>query len=151
MTPKWQKLASLAQEIRTLWFQLFGAVFASKGYHFKNIFVDRVAHTDILYGNANMSKINSSWKGSIYMVLFTHSLCDRQHNIDLGNCAILDSACRSTMCGKKWLDGYIDSLDQSDKRKIQQTGSRSILVFGVGNHWRSCGELCLPAEIAEEK
>ena len=38
MTPKWQKLASLAQEICTLWFQFFGAVFASKGYPFKNMF-----------------------------------------------------------------------------------------------------------------
>ena len=38
MTPKWQKLASLAQEICTLWFQFFGAVFAAKGYPFKNIF-----------------------------------------------------------------------------------------------------------------
>ena len=39
MKPKWQKLASLAQEICTLKFQFFGAVFASKGYPFKNIFV----------------------------------------------------------------------------------------------------------------
>ena len=39
MTPKWQKLVSLAQEICTLWFQFFGAVFASKGYPFKNIFM----------------------------------------------------------------------------------------------------------------
>ena len=38
MKPKWQKLASLAQEICTLWFQFFDAVFASKGYPFKNIF-----------------------------------------------------------------------------------------------------------------
>ena len=38
MTPKWQKLASLAQEICTLLFQFFGAVFASKGYPFKIIF-----------------------------------------------------------------------------------------------------------------
>ena len=37
MKPKWQKLASLAQKICTLWFQFFGAVFASKGYPFKNI------------------------------------------------------------------------------------------------------------------
>ena len=29
---------SLAQEICTLWFQFFGAVFASKGYPFQNIF-----------------------------------------------------------------------------------------------------------------
>ena len=39
MKPKWQKLASLAQKIRTLWFQFLGAAFASKGYPFKNIFV----------------------------------------------------------------------------------------------------------------
>ena len=37
MKPNWQKLASLAREICTLWFQFFGAVFASKGYPFKNI------------------------------------------------------------------------------------------------------------------
>ena len=37
MKPKWQRLASLAQEICTLLFQFFGAVFASKGYPFKNI------------------------------------------------------------------------------------------------------------------
>ena len=38
MRPKWQKLAGLAQEICTLWFQFFGVVFAPKGYPFKNIF-----------------------------------------------------------------------------------------------------------------
>ena len=38
MRPKWQKLASLAQEICTLYVQFFGAVFASKGHPFKNIF-----------------------------------------------------------------------------------------------------------------
>ena len=37
MKPKWQKLASLAQEICTLYIQFFGAVFASKRYPFKNI------------------------------------------------------------------------------------------------------------------
>ena len=38
MTPKWQKLASLAQDICTLYFQFFVAVFALKGYPLKNIF-----------------------------------------------------------------------------------------------------------------
>ena len=37
MKPKWQKLASLAQKICTLWFQFLSAVFASKEYPFKNI------------------------------------------------------------------------------------------------------------------
>ena len=38
MKPKWQKLASMAQKICTLWFQFFDALFAPKGFHFKNIF-----------------------------------------------------------------------------------------------------------------
>ena len=38
MKPKWQKLASLAQKICTLYSQFYGAFFASKGYPFKNIF-----------------------------------------------------------------------------------------------------------------
>ena len=38
MKPKCQKQASLAQEICTVQFHFFGAVFDSKGYPFKNIF-----------------------------------------------------------------------------------------------------------------
>ena len=38
MRPKRPKLASLALKICTLWFQFFDALFASKGYPFKNIF-----------------------------------------------------------------------------------------------------------------
>ena len=67
----------------------------------------------------------------------------------MGNCRILDSACSSTVCGKKWLNGYIDSLGKSDLRKQQQqTGSRRTLVFVGGNQLRSDGEFWLPAEIA---
>ena len=96
----------------------------------------------------NMSQINTSMEEE-HMVLFTgNNLGDWQQDMDLGNCALLDSACSSTVCGKKWLDNYIDSLDQSDKRNIQQTGSRRMFVFGGGNKLRSDGEFCLPAEIA---
>ena len=38
MSPKWQKLASMAKEICTFLFQFFGAVIASTGYPFLNIF-----------------------------------------------------------------------------------------------------------------
>ena len=70
------------------------------------------------------------------------------NNMDLGHCAILDSSCSSTVCGKKWLDGNIDSLDQSDKRNIQHTRSRRLFVFAGRNKLRSDGEFCIPAEIA---
>ena len=48
MTPKRQKLASLAQEICTLKFQFFGVVFGSAGYLFKNIFITRHADGHII-------------------------------------------------------------------------------------------------------
>ena len=38
MRPYWPKLASLVQKICTLYSQFFGALFASKGNPFKNIF-----------------------------------------------------------------------------------------------------------------
>ena len=38
MRLKWPKLACLGQKICTLWFQFFGAFFASKGNRLKNIF-----------------------------------------------------------------------------------------------------------------
>ena len=47
MKPNWQKLASLAQKICTLQFQFFGAVFASKGYPLKNIFVSLLNNNKI--------------------------------------------------------------------------------------------------------
>ena len=95
----------------------------------------------------NISKINTSVEEE-YIVLFTgNKLGDWQQDMDLGSCALLDSAYSSTVCGKKWLDCYIDSLDQCDKRDLQQTGGRRMFVFGGGNQLRSDGEFCLPAEI----
>ena len=36
--------------------------------------------------------------------------------MDLGNCAILDRGCSIPVWGKKFLDCYIDSLDQSNNK-----------------------------------
>ena len=41
--------------------------------------------------------------------------------VDARNCAVLDRACSSTVCGKIWLDGYLKSLDKEDSGKVVQT------------------------------
>ena len=67
MKPKWQKLASMAQEICTLLFQFFGAVFASKGYPFKNIFNQIVVSGSFLpspnYQNKNRRLLEAFCNG----------------------------------------------------------------------------------------
>ena len=54
-----------------------------------------------------------------YAVLFTGYNKDEiaRLGVDARNCAVLDSACSSTVCGKIWLDGYLKSLDKEDKPK----------------------------------
>ena len=76
MKPKWQELASLAQEIGTLWFQFFGAVFASKGYPFKNIFLTRFlilpAYSFTLTSNIPISTST----GGLDSIVFSITSCD---------------------------------------------------------------------------
>ena len=65
MKPNWQKLASLAQDICTLLFQFFSAVFASKGYPFKNIF-QTLASEHYITGTCMIILLNYSCNLNVY-------------------------------------------------------------------------------------
>ena len=67
------------------------------------------------------------------MVLFTgYNKGDIvQLGIDAHNCAVLDSACSSSVCGKHWLENYVNSFNEKEKMKIKQT-AREHLSLEVG-------------------
>ena len=71
-----------------------------------------------------------------------------QLGVDARNCAILDSACSSTVCGQNWMDSYINSLNEVDRKKIKQTTGERTFKFGGGTRLKSRAEYCLPAVIA---
>ena len=48
------------------------------------------------------------------------------------NCAILDSACTSTVCGRKWIEAYKKSLNYEDLKKIIEVEGEKIFEFGGG-------------------
>ena len=77
----------------------------------------------------NMAKINIAEKE--HAVLFTGYNTEevQRLGIDARNCAVLDSACNSTVCGDKWINNYIQSLDNSDRLKIKQRDSQRV------SHW----------------
>ena len=68
--------------------------------------------------------------------------------IDARNCAVLDSACSSTVCGEMWLDNYLNSLSQQDRQRVTQTVGQKTFKFGGGERLESKGEYGLPAVIA---
>ena len=70
-----------------------------------------------------------------------------QLGIDARNCATLDSACSSTVCGRSWIDGYINSLNEGDRKKIEQTVGERTLKFGGGTRLKTTAEYILPAVI----
>ena len=84
------------------------------------------------------------------VVLFTRYNKDEieQLGIDARNCAILDSACSSTMCGENWIGSYINSLNEDDKKKSRQTVGEKTFKFVDGTRMKSKAEYCFPAVIA---
>ena len=84
------------------------------------------------------------------VVLFTgyHKGDISQLSVDARNCAVLDSACSSTVCGQNWLENYLNSLSEADKQKIHQNVGQRTFKFGGGERLKSKGEYRLPAVIA---
>ena len=104
----------------------------------------------------NMSKTNvTDIKAKVnitedkYVVIFTgyHKGDIAQLSIDARNCAVLDSACSSTVCRDTWLENYLNSLDHEDRRKIKRSFGQKIFKFG-GERFKSKREYNLLAVIA---
>ena len=96
----------------------------------------------------NMAKINIAEEE--HAVLFTGYKTEevQRLGIDAGNCAVLDSTCSSTVCGDKWINNYIQSLDSIDKTKVKQKDGHRVFKFGGGTCLKSKSEYSLPAVIA---
>ena len=50
---------------------------------------------------------------------------------DALNCAVLDSACSSTVCGKAWFEHYLNSLEPEDKNEVKKVFSGKVFKFGA--------------------
>ena len=66
------------------------------------------------------------------------------------NCAVLDSRCTKNICGKAWLDSYLNTLTEKDAQKIVDEGSSSIFRFGNGNSNIANKLVIIPATIGNK-
>lgn len=86
-------------------------------------------------------------------VLFTGSI--KENMVMLGtearNCAILDSACSSTVCGETWMKCYIDSLDEHDRMKVLCDTGKKTFKFGGGERLKSVASYNIPAILAGQE
>ena len=95
-----------------------------------------------------MAKVNIA--SDEHAVLFTGYNTEevRCLGIDARNCAVLDSACSNTVCGDRWVNTYIHSLDTGDKEKVKKSEDQKVFKFGGRTCLKSKGYYSLPAVIA---
>ena len=63
-------------------------------------------------------------------------------------CAVLDSACSTTVCGKIWLECYLDSLTPTQRSRVKECSSDKIFKFGAGSKLNSLKRVIIPCQIS---
>ena len=89
---------------------------------------------------ANVAEIDNSDEEEV--VLFTCSLKNeiRQLGHEATNCAVLDTACSSTVCGENWLSMYFASLDNDSQNNIKKQDGTRMFKFGGGECLKSIAQ-----------
>ena len=64
------------------------------------------------------------------------------------NCAVLDTACTSTCCGKTWMTSYLGSLNQNNENRVERSEIKKVFKFGARQKLRSLRSYKIPVEIA---
>ena len=65
--------------------------------------------------------------------------------------AILDSGCSKTVCGKKWMSTYLDTLSVQDRKCVRRTESQNKFRFGDGRFFPSYGRVYIPIYIGSKQ
>ena len=83
-----------------------------------------------------------------HITLFTKSseICEI-FTVEARGAAILDTACSKTVCGKPWLDNFMASLTDHDRRSILSVNSNKMFKFGDGKVVQSTRLITIPARI----
>ncbi|XP_066913250.1 uncharacterized protein [Clytia hemisphaerica] len=67
------------------------------------------------------------------------------------NCGLLDCGASKTVCGDVWLEQYVNSLSDEEKREVKHHHSKSLYRFGDGEQVQACGRVSIPAIIGNTK
>ena len=63
-------------------------------------------------------------------------------------CAILDTACSSTVCGTEWLTSFLQTLTPEERATVEEVESDAKFKFGDGVTYKSLKKVVIPVKIA---
>ena len=92
------------------------------------------------------------------VALFQHSQEDKTCSTDtmkkftgenLG-LAVLDTGCNTTVCGREWLDSYLESLNEKDRNKVLKERCAVSFRFGDNKPTESSEKITFPAVVCNK-
>ena len=64
--------------------------------------------------------------------------------------AVIDCGCSRTVCGKVWLESFLDTLSRSDRRSVHKESDKCRFRFGDGEIFTSSEIVTLPIQIGSQ-
>ena len=101
--------------------------------------------------NSDRRKVDSQSENEVIIMRGRHSSNVMGARIQPNECCVLDAMCGSTVAGQRWLDDFLGSLGDSERRKVTMKESSRIFEFDTGERLQSNGIYCVPAVIASKK
>ena len=65
------------------------------------------------------------------------------------NCAVLDTACTSTVCGTRWPQCFLDRLSEKELKSVMKKEGEKLFKFGGGETLKSVMSCQLPCRLAD--
>lgn len=93
-------------------------------------------------------------EAEVHFTLFAKGVQETYKGKLLGEtlgCAVLDSCCSLSVCGKEWLNCFLETIQTEERDKMEIKPSSTKFKFGTGDVVKSNGKLLLPAFIAGKK
>ena len=85
----------------------------------------------------------------VHVILMSHTEQDRTPLLSQTiGCALLDTGCSKTVCGRLWYNCYLDTLTDDVRRSLTEEDSATSFKFGNGSRLPSQFRVTLPCVIA---
>ncbi len=100
----------------------------------------------------NVTTHSTSQDEDVDVVLFTQAKKEELAllSYETINCAVLDCACSSTVCGTEWMTCYLDTLNEDDKKNVKKNEGHKVFKFGGPEKLKSLHSYEIPAIIADK-
>ena len=105
------------------------------------------------WANDCPNKVKEEQSSHVKITLFTqdiHKCYIEKFAGETLNCAVLDSQCTKDVCGKTWLDSYLNTLTEKDAQNVLEESSSSSFRFVDENCKTANKSVTIPARIGNQ-